>query len=543
MNKIKILDVVVVGCGFGGIHMLYNLREMGFDVLAFEAGTDVGGAWYWNRYPGARCDAESLVYSYSFSPVIDAEWRWSERYSAQPEIQRYLGFVCDRLDLRKDIRFQSRVISAEFDETLGIWTLKTQGGETYRARFLISAAGPISAPIWPDIPEREKFKGELYHSARWPRDKEPDFTGKRVAVIGTGSSGTQIIPLVAEQAASLSVMVRTPNLHMRALNRPLTEEDYARWEEIRDMMRRRMRTFEVVGSGDLFMEEDLFEIRSQPGAQLTPEHRRNVLERRMLHGGATVPRAFSDVFTNWEVNAQVTEFLLEQITEIVEDPKTAEILTPRDVPYGTKRITVGTDYYETYNRDNVEAIDVKATPIERFTEKGLVVGGEELEFDAIICASGFDAVTGALTTIDIRGENGRTIEEAWQNDSDTYLGFGVAGFPNLLMIGGPGSPSVLVNVVLSNEYQVEWISGLMKYMRRNGFTRFDVEVDAQERWSEVVRDAIRGTVMEKAKSWYVGANVPGKSRGILAYAGGIDKYIQVCEEVAENGYSGLSFSG
>lgn len=243
MNEIRLLDAIIVGCGFGGIHMLHNLREMGFDVLALEAGTDVGGAWYWNRYPGARCDAESLVYSYSFSPVIDAEWRWSERYSAQPEIQRYLGFVCDRLDLRKDIRFQSRVISAEFDETLGIWTLKTQDSETYRARFLISAAGPISAPIWPDIPEREKFKGELYHSARWPRDKEPDFTGKRVAVIGTGSSGTQIIPLVAEQATSLSVMVRTPNLHMRALNRPLTEEDYARWEKIRDMMRRRMRTF------------------------------------------------------------------------------------------------------------------------------------------------------------------------------------------------------------------------------------------------------------------------------------------------------------
>ena len=542
MNKIKILDAIVVGCGFGGIHMLYGLREMGFDVLALEAGTDVGGAWYWNRYPGARCDAESLVYSYSFSPVIDAEWRWSERYSAQPEIQRYLGFVCDRLDLRKDIRFQSRVVSAKFNGTSGFWTLETQGGDTYCARFLISAAGPISAPIWPDIPDREKFKGELYHSARWPRDKEPDFTGKRVAVIGTGSSGTQIIPLVAEQAARLSVMVRTPNLHMRALNRPLTEEDHARWEEIRDMMRRRMRTFEVVGSGDLFMEEDLFEIRARPGAQLTPEQRRDVLERRMLHGGATAPRAFSDVFTNWEVNAQVTEFLLEQITEIVEDPKTAEILTPRDVPYGTKRITVGTDYYETYNRDNVEAIDVKATPMERFTEKGLIVGGEELEFDAIICASGFDAVTGALTTIDIRGENGQTIKEVWQNNSDTYLGFGVAGFPNLLMIGGPGSPSVLVNVVLSNEYQVEWISGVMKYMRRNGFTRFDVEVEAQERWSEVVKDAIKGTVMEKAKSWYVGTNVPGKSRDILAYAGGIDKYIQVCEEVAENGYSGFSFS-
>jgi len=538
----EVLDAIVLGGGFGGMHMLYQLRELGFKAIALEAGSDVGGAWYWNRYPGARCDVESLVYCYSFSPIIDAEWKWSERYSAQPEIRRYMRFVCDRLDLRKDIRFNSRLVKAVFDEAANIWTLETENGDTYKAHFFISSAGPISAPIWPDIPGREEFRGELHHSALWPRDKEPDFTGKRVAVIGTGSSGTQIIPLVARQAAKLSVMVRTPNLYMPAKNRRLTDEDYERWEKVRDTVRRRMRTFEIVGSGDLFMEEDLLQIRNRPGAEFTPEQRREILERRMEHGGATVPRAFTDVVTNQEVNDQISEFIREQVAQTVKDPKTAAILTPSEVAYGTKRITVGTDYYETYNRDNVEAIDVKATPIERFTEKGLVIGGEEMEFDAVICASGFDAVTGALTIIDIQGVGGRTIKDSWHDNCDTYLGLGVAGFPNLLIIGGPGSPSVLVNVVIANEYQVEWISDLLQYMRKNGFERVDVDPEAQERWGEKVRDVIKGTVLEKSRSWYVGANVPGKAQGILAYAGGLHNYIQACDQVAREGYSGFHFS-
>ena len=538
----EVYDALVLGGGFGGMHMLYLLREMGLKVMALEAGSDVGGAWYWNRYPGARCDVESLVYCYSFSPEIDREWRWSERYAAQPEIRAYMRFVCDRLDLRKDIRFDSRLDSALYDEEANLWTFKTAPGDTYQAKMFISSAGPISAPIWPDIPGREKFKGELLHSALWPREAEPDFTGKRVGVIGTGSSGTQLIPLVAETAGHLTAFVRTPGLYLPAKNRPLTDEDYARWEPIRDKVRERLRSFELVGSGDIFMEEELVQIRNRPGTEFTPEQRREILDRRFEYGGATVPRAFNDVVTNVEVNDQITEYLREQARGIIKDPATAAILTPSELRYGQKRVVVGTNFYETFNRDNVTAIDVKATPIEAFTEKGLVVGGKEMEFDTIICASGFDALTGALTVLDIRGVGGKTIRDTWSDNSRTFLGYGVAGFPNMLMIGGPGSPSVLVNVVIANEFQVDWIARLIGYMRKNGFNRVEATEEAQNAWADVVANAVKGTVLEGAKSWYVGANVPGKTQGILAYAGGLANYTRLCDENATEGYKGFRFS-
>jgi len=535
------LDALVLGGGFGGMHMLYTLREKGLKVLALEAGADVGGAWYWNRYPGARCDVESLVYCYSFSPIIDAEWRWSEKYAAQPEISRYMRFVCDRLDLRKDIRFNSRLVKAVFDEASNLWTLTTENGDTYRARHFVSSAGPISAPIWPNIPGRESFRGEIYHSALWPHE-EPVYTGKRVGIIGTGSSGTQIIPLVAQQAKQLNVFVRTPNLHVPARNRPLTDEDYSAWEKIKVETRQKLRTFEIVGSGDVFMDEDLFEIRHHPGGDFTPEQRREILERRWQHGGATIPRAFADVLTNADINEEVSNFLRNKVSEAIKDPELAKILTPTDIAYGTKRITVGTNYLETFNRDNVNAFDVKANPIQRFTEKGLIVGDEEIELDMIICASGFDALTGALTVIDIQGIGGKTIKEAWSAGSPTYLGLGVAGFPNLYLIGGPGSPSVLTNVVVPNEYQVEWISALIEYMKTNGYERVEASAEAQQEWTQKVQDCIKGTILEKSKSWYVGDNVPGKAHSILAYAGGLDKYISKLDKVAANGYEGFNFS-
>lgn len=537
----KVLDALVLGAGFGGVQMLHDLRERGMSAIALEAGDDVGGAWYWNRYPGARCDVESLVYCYSFSPIIDAEWHWSERYAAQPEIRAYIGFVVDRLDLRKDIRFNSTLVKAQYDEATNLWTFETEHGATYQARYFISAAGPISAPIWPDIPNRDAYKGQLLHSAMWPRDVEPDFTGKRVGVIGTGSSGTQLIPLVARQAGELFVFVRTSNLYMPALNRPLSQEDRTRWDGLRDTVRSRMRSFEIVGSGDVFHEEELHELRKSPGTAFTPEQRRHILERRLAHGGANVARAFSDVLTNDDINEEVCEFIREQVA-VVENPGTAELLTPRGFPYGTKRITIGTDYYETYNRDNVVAIDAKNTPIERFTEKGVVIDGKEIELDAVICATGFDAVTGALTALDIRGEGGRSIKDVWADNCDTYLGFGIADFPNLLMIGGPGSPSVLVNVLVANDFQVEWIGRLLETMRDNGLDRIAVDPKAQQRWAQTVKDVIKGTVMAKAKSWYVGANVPGKTQGILAYAGGLAKYIGLCEDCASTGYAGFELS-
>lgn len=538
----EILDALVLGGGFGGLHMLHQLRGMGFKVLALEAGSNVGGAWYWNRYPGARCDVESLVYSYTFSPVIDAEWRWSERYASQPEIVRYMSFVCDRLDLRKDIRFNSRLVKATFDKDATLWTFTTENGDTYQARHFVSSAGPISAPIWPNIPGRENFKGEIYHTAWWPRDAEPDFRGKRVSVIGTGSSATQLIPIVAETAKHLTVFVRTPNYHAPANNRKLSDEDQAHWLRIREKVRSRLRTFEVVGSGDVFMDDAMMTTRLYPGHHFSPEERQVIMTQRWAFGGTVMPRAFADVMTNEDINEEISEFIRKKVGEVVKDKKTADILTPRTFRYGTKRICVGTNFYETFNRDNVEAMDVKATPIERFTEKGVIVGGKEIELDVIISASGFDALTGALTVIDIRGADGQSIKETWAHGSETYLGYGLAGFPNLHMIGGPGSPSVLINVVMGNEYQVEWISGLLDYMRKNDYKRIDVDPVAQARWAETVRNVIKGTVLEGADSWYVGTNVPGKAKGILAYAGGISNYIKACDTVAQNGYEGFHFT-
>ncbi len=536
-----VLDALVLGGGFGGIHMLHQLREMGLTVLALEAGAGVGGAWYWNRYPGARCDIESLVYCYSFSPIIDDEWSWTERYATQPEIVRYINFVCDQLDLRKDICLNSRLVKATFDKETGFWTFHTENGDVYRARHFVSSAGPISEPIWPDIPGREKFKGEIYHTAKWPQ-QEPDFRGKRVGVIGTGSSGTQLIPLVAEQAKHLTVFVRTPNFYANANNRPLTDSDQAWWMQNRTRIRERLRTSEIVGSGDVFMNEEMLATRLRKGDEYSENERRDILEKRWEFGGATMPRAFVDILTNHELNDEVSGFLRAKIAHIIKDPATAEIMTPRNIYFGTKRICVGTNFYETFNRPNVTAVGVKKTPIERFSEKGLVVDGKEHEFDVIICASGFDALTGALTVIDIQGVDGKTIKDVWSKGSDTYLGIGVAGFPNLHLIGGPGSPSVLVNVVMANEYQVGWISRRIKYMRDHGLTRVDVDPDYQAKWSQTVKDVIQGTVLVSADSWYVGTNVPGKTKGILAYAGGMVNYMQACNAAAERKYEGFAFS-
>lgn len=535
-------DILILGGGFGGMHMLHKLRSLGFKVIALEAGSDVGGAWYWNRYPGARCDVESLVYCYSFSDVVDAEWKWSEQYAPREEIARYQRFVCDRLDLRKDICFNSRLVQASFDETNDCWTFLTESGSTYTARHFVSAAGPISAPIMPNIPGRDSFQGEFYHTALWPRDREPDFTGKRVGVIGTGSSGTQLIPLVAQQASELVVFVRTPNYYSPARNRPLKEEDLKRWEAMRQDVRRKLRTGEMMGTGDIFLDSELQEKSKLPGAAFTPAQRLEILERRWLNGGAIAPRAFCDVMTNKSVNEEVSEFLRSKVATIVKDPKTAEILTPRGFSFGTKRICVGTEFYETFNRPNVQAMDVREAPIERFTERGVVVGGKEVELDVIIAASGFDALTGALTMIDIRGKGGVSIRENWSSNSDTYLGIGISGFPNLHMIGGPGSPSVLVNVVMCNEAQGDWIANLLEHMRQHGLKRVEVQAQAQVQWTEKVRNAVQTSVLADADSWYVGSNVPGKAKGILAYAGGIANYLKACGECAENGYEGFTFS-
>jgi cyclohexanone monooxygenase len=533
-------DAVVVGAGFAGLHMLYRLRGMGLSVVALEAAPEVGGAWYWNRYPGARCDVESLVYSYSFSPELDAEWRWSERYAAQPEIQAYLRFVSERLDLRKDVRFNTRVTSALLDDDASRWTLRSESNDIISSRFCIMATGPITAPLWPDIPGIDLFAGELYHTARWPH-AEPELAGKRVGVIGTGSSGTQVIPIVAERAGHLSVFLRTPNYTVPARNGPLTDEHYADWRRRREELRAAQRRGELVGSGDVLMPAELRATRMTPGTQYTRQQRREIVERRSACGGATVQQCFRDVLTNEALNAEIGDFMKEHIREVVKDPKTAELLTPRLV-VGARRICVDVGYYETFNRGNVELVDVRTNPIERITSGGVRTGGREIPLDVLIAATGFDAVTGALTSIDVRGTNGGSVTAAWRDGPQTYLGLTVAGFPNLFMIGGPGSPSVLTNVVYINEFQVDFIADLIGHMMDRGLTRIEARADSQDAWTQGVNELVRGTVLEKSESWYVGANVPGKPRAILAYSGGIARYRAACEASRDNGYEGWTMS-
>lgn len=538
---VPVYDVLVLGAGFGGLHALSRLRGDGFSVLVLEAAPDVGGAWYWNRYPGARCDVESLVYSYSFSPVLDAKWRWSERYSARDEICAYLGFAADELDLRKDIRFNSRVVSAHFDKDTNLWSFETESGDRYKARHFVSAAGPITTPIWPDIPGLDTFKGTLIHTARWPSE-EPDFRGKKVGVIGTGSSGVQVIPIVAEQCDHLTVFIRTANFYAPARNRPLTDEDYAWWEENRDLTRERLRNCIRWGGGDIMLPDEVNDTAFQKAAEFAPEQRQAIYETRYENGGGVVGWAFADAMIDPDVNEEAGDFLRAKIGSAVRDPDRAKMLTPRGFAYGTKRCTVGTDFPETFNRANVDLIDVKATPIERITESGVVVGGKIIELDYLISASGFDALTGALTTIDVRGSDGQSLKDVWAHGPHTELGISVHGFPNLYMIGGPGSPSVLTNVVMTNEMQVEWIADLVLHAERAGFERCEARLEAQEQWTDTVNAMVEGNLWGTSNSWYVGANVPGKPRVILAYVGGFKSYHDRCKDEASAGYPGFSFS-
>ncbi|MFC4312667.1 flavin-containing monooxygenase [Steroidobacter flavus] len=536
-----VLDALVLGAGFAGLHALYRLRENGLKVLALEAAPDVGGAWYWNRYPGARCDVESLVYCYTFSPLLDEGWQWSERYAKRDEIQAYLSWVANKLDLRRDIRFNSRVVSAVFDDRKNLWTIRTEQGDTYRARHFFSAAGPITTPIMPDIPGLKDFKGLVIHTARWP-ERSPDFAGKRVAIIGTGSSAVQAIPIVAEQCKQLTVLMRTPNFYAPARNRPLTAADYEWWEKNRELTRHRLQNCLRWGGGDIMLDDAINDAMFQKAGEFTPERRREIYEARYANGGGVVGWAFCDAMADPEVNEEAANFLRGKIGTIVTNPRIAEKLTPRGYAYGTKRCTVGTDFYETFNRDNVELIDIKSEPIERFTPEGVVVGGREIKLDVLISASGFDALTGALTSIDLRGTSSESLKEGWAHGPHSHLGISVHGFPNLYMVGGPGSPSVLTNVVMTNEMQVEWIAALISHCEKQGFRRCEATREAEEQWTRHVNDLVKGTLWEHANSWYVGANVPGKPRVILAYVGGYLTYRERCEQERSQGYPGFSFS-
>jgi cyclohexanone monooxygenase len=523
------VEAIVVGAGFAGLYMLHRLRDAGFTVRLYEAAPSVGGTWYWNRYPGARCDVESMEYSYSFSPELAAEWEWTERYPTQPEILSYLNHVADRFDLRRDIQLSTRVTAAQFDDETSRWTVQTDQGDSTTTRFLIMATGCLSTARTPPFPGLETFTGLAVHTGDWPHEPV-DLTGKRVGVIGTGSSGVQVIPIVAEQAAHTYVFQRTPNFTMPARNKPLAPDAVARFKQRYAELREQARHSR---NGTLRVNYP------EPAASAPRELIVQRYEAGWTHGGNDIIGSFSDLVVNQEANDTLANFLRDKIRSIVADPATAATLAAQDYPVGAKRMCLGTDYYETFNRENVTLVDVRTHPIEQVTEHGLRTSEREYELDVIVFATGFDAMTGAILSIDIRGVGGRALRDDWADGPHTYLGLASAGYPNLFFITGPGSPSVLSNVVVSIEQHVEWIGDYLEYLRKNDLKRTEPDVAAQTEWVAHVNEVAAATLMMKAASWYLGANVPGKPRVFMPYVGGVGRYREICDEVADDDYRGF----
>ena len=526
----EVLDAVIVGAGFGGLYMLHRLRGMGLSARILESGGGVGGTWYWNRYPGARCDVESMQYSYQFDDALQQEWEWTERYATQPEILRYIEHVAERYDLQRDIRFETQVKSAAYDETVGRWVIETDKGDPLSATFCIMATGCLSAPNAPDFAGAGSFRGATYFTCRWPH-KGVDFTDLRVGIVGTGSSAIQSIPLIAERAARLHVFQRSPNYSIPAHNAPL---DPGVVREIKDNYAELRARAKTAGGGLAFPSNPA------KAMEVDADKRRRVYEERWAFGGVTFMDSFSDLLLDSAANDTAAEFVRGKIREIVDNPAVAELLSPRDI-IGCKRLCVDTGYYATYNRPNVTLVDVSATPIEAVTETGLRVDGREYSFDAIVFATGFDAMTGALTRIDIRGRGGQSLRDKWAEGPRTYLGVVVAGFPNLFTITGPGSPAVLANMVPGVEQHADWIGECIGFMRERGASRIEPTIEAEDDWvarnGEVARDHLRST----CNSWYVGANVSGKPRVFTPYISGLPSYLKECERVVAAGYAGFTF--
>jgi cation diffusion facilitator CzcD-associated flavoprotein CzcO len=528
------LDALVIGAGFSGLYQLFCLREqLGLSVQVLEAGDGVGGTWYWNRYPGARCDSESHAYCYSFSKEVTQEWEWSERYPEQPEIMRYLNFVADRLDLKRDIRFNTRVIAANYDEAANRWTVRTEAGEQFTAKFLITAVGCLSTANVPKIPGLESFAGKWYHTGQWPHEGV-DFTGKRVGMIGTGSTGIQAAPVIAQTAAHLDVFQRTANYSVPARNAPLTPE-FKRYikenaTEIRAVMH-------ATRNGMPFT------ISERLALATPPDEREALYEAAWQKGGLEFRATFEDLMVKKDANDTAADFIRRKIREIVKDPVTAEKLADIDHPYATKRPPIDTNYFETFNRDNVTLVDVKAAPIERITPTGVRTSDGDYPLDIIVFATGFDAMTGPMLRMNITGRNGTTLSEAWEAGPRTYLGLQIAGFPNLFTMTGPGSPSVLCNMPVPIEQHAEWITNCIAHMRAHGLERVEATEQAVTNWVEQVNIAANATLLPLAKSsWYLGANVPGKPRVFMPYAGGMARYREICADVAANNYEGFVLS-
>jgi cation diffusion facilitator CzcD-associated flavoprotein CzcO len=527
-------DVVVVGAGFAGLYAVHRLRDqMGLSVVAFDAAGDVGGTWYWNRYPGARCDIESVHYSYSFSPELQQEWTWSERFAAQPEILAYLNHVADRFDLRRSIQFNTRITSMAWDDAEELWVVGTDDGAITRARFVISGAGNLSVPKSPEFPGVEDFTGEVYLTGNWPHEPV-SFAGKRVGVIGTGSTGIQAISEISKEAAELYVFQRTPNYATPIVNAPtdpaVDAADKARYDEIREASRNH---FLGVPYSDV-----------QPSAlAVSEEERRRVFDDRWNRGGFRLfIDSFQDILVDREANETAAQYIRERIFERVKDPETAAKLAPEDYPYATKRPPLETDYYEVFNRDTVHLVDVKADPIQRITATGVRTGRQDFEVDVLILATGFDAMTGPLLAMNITGRQGQKLAEKWADGPHTYLGLAVNGFPNLFLVTGPQSPSVLYNMPLAIEDHVDFATDAIAYLDANGLSTIEPSRQAEDDWVEHSNEIASATLMPGTDSWYMGANVPGKPRKCLVYLGGAPNYRAICQEVVDNDYRGFELA-
>ncbi len=525
-------DAVIVGAGFAGLYMLYRLHKLGMRVKVFEAGDNVGGTWYWNRYPGARCDVESMEYSYSFSEELQQEWNWSERYATQPEILKYIHHVAERFDLRRHVQLDTRVTGAEFDPAAKLWTVSTDQGDVVHAPFCIMATGCLSTAKLPEVNGLDSFKGKWYHTGFWPHEAV-DFAGKRVGVIGTGSSGIQLIPQVAQQASELYVFQRTANYSLPARNTPLDpaagQAFKQRYGQVREMARESP-------SGVSY-----FPVPSQSALEVSEEERQQTYEHHWKLGGIGMTRSFKDVLMSEEANKTAADFVRSKIRAIVADPEVADLLAPT-YRIGTKRLCADTEYFQTYNRPNVKLVDIKRSPITAITPDGVATPEGNYALDAIIFATGFDAMTGTLLAMDIRVKGGANLRDCWAHGPRTYLGIMTAGLPNLFMITAPGSPSVLSNVVVSIEQHVDWISDCITYLRSNGIACINPDESAQDAWVAHVNEVADRTLLPKGASWYVGANVPGKPRVFMPYVGGVGVYRKKCDEVAASGYSGFKLT-
>ncbi|MFI6691179.1 flavin-containing monooxygenase [Streptomyces sp. NPDC050433] len=535
MNDSRTVDAVVVGAGFAGLYQLHRFRQLGLTTRVFEAGDDIGGTWFWNRYPGARCDIPGLAYSYSFSPELEQEWTWTEKYPPQSELLRYINHVADHFDLRRDITLSTRVTAADYDGQTGRWRVTTDSGETVGTRFLVMATGCLSVPKLPEVPGLDVFQGATYHTGQWPHEGV-DFTGLRVAVVGTGSSGVQSIPLIAAQAAEVTVFQRTPAYVLPAYNEPLGQD-------VIDAVKADYPGFREAGRNTGYGVATGF-TPTKSALEVSEEERTANYQEAWDSGMLTaLLGGYTDLLTDKKANDTAAEFVRQKIRERVTDPEVAEALSPYSYPLGTKRPCLDIGYYETYNEPHVHLVDLRKTPLVELTTDGVRTSDREYPVDAVVFATGYDAVTGALNRIDIRGRDGQLLRDKWTEGPRSYLGLTVAGFPNLFTITGPSSPSVLSNVIVSIEQHVDLVCDLIAHLREEGHGTVEPQEEAEDQWVAHVAAMADATLYPSADSWYVGANVPGKPRVFMAYVGGVGTYREHCKGVVERGYEGFRFSG